>query len=64
MLPINWAKVVSEFKDIISYFELINNNSAKKVLKDEGPEINIGSSWLEINIWNNPSNKEGKLSIF
>ena len=51
------------FKDIISYFEFINIIWAKKVLKDDGPDINIGSSSLEINILKSPSNNEGRLSI-
>ena len=49
---------------ILFHFELFNNISDKKVLKDDGPEIKIGSSSLEINILNKPSSKEGKPTIF
>ena len=42
--------VDSEFNEITSLFPLWNNNLAKNVLNELGPEIKIGSSSLAINI--------------
>ena len=53
----------SEFRDITSYFEFLNINFAKNVLYDVGPDNNIGSSSLDINILKYASNSEGILFI-
>ena len=44
--------VDSLFNEITSHFPLWNNNLAKNVLNELGPEIKIGSSSLAINILN------------
>ena len=56
--------VDSEFKEITSLLPLLNNNLAKNVLNELGPEIKIGSSSLVINILNNAFNTLGKLFNF
>jgi hypothetical protein len=48
--------VDSLFNEITSHFPLWNNNLAKNVLNDLGPEIYIGSSSLAINILNKAFN--------
>lgn len=46
--------VDSLFNEITSHFPLWNNNLAKNVLNELGPEIKIGSSSEVIKILNNP----------